>query len=349
MSQPATDIDALLVEYRSLLQPRGPDRDVAYRRRSHAQRYAEDAHVFFPGNAFLSGHHRGRTQVDALWQAAGVVWPQGTRLHKASYFVGEDSIAIEWASRNRVWNGVEARNSGVGRLRFRGDRVVDHHEITDTEFFDEVHGDWRSQMDPQLGAQLPSFRQAGPPWYPDPPQAPWAHDEATSDGTGRLPAAMREMAEELRAALGAHDLPPMNCFAEDVDIFFQGRSGPLGGHHRGRAGVERLRRVIQQLWPDGHRLVRANLWANESQVLVEWFVEYTLWNGRAAREGGFSVFDIRDSRTGRIQAVRSYLDTLLHAELLAGWRKQVGERLGSGLPNWPEPRGLRFPDPASHE
>lgn len=340
-----TDPAALLARYRALLEPAGPGRDVAYRRDAHARRYADDAHAFFPGTWFLGGHHRGRVEIDAMWEAVRAIWPEGTRLLRNHFFVGDDTLAIEWWSRNRVWNGVEARNSGVGRLRFRGDRVVDHHEITDSEYFEEIHGDWRGHLGPELGRHLPRWGRRGPPFHPDPARDEWALDDSISDGAGRVSDDMRPAFEAARAWWQGPGPRANAIFADDVHLFFQGRLWPLGGRHRGRASLERAREVWRRVFPHS-RVVRANLWAGDGRVLVEWFAERSTFRGRDCRDEGFTVWDWRD---GRIAAVRTYVDTSFYAEILDGWRRAVGEELGRDLPCWDPPGAPRYPRPDEHE
>jgi len=359
-----------LARIRALMEPAGAGRDVAYGRDAHARRYADDAHVFFPGTWFMAGHHRGRIEVDKMWEAVRVIWPQGTRLFRNHFFVGEDTIAIEWWSRNVVWNGVHAQNSGVGRLRFRGDQVIDHHEITDSEYFEEIHGDWRSHLDPDLGRHLPKYSLRGRPHYPEDQPNEWAHDDSPTDGRNCAPA---ESQANLAVAIewwegrsgsggpsgsaGGHDTTPgtsrlkpdldvdLQPFSADVDVFFQGRVWPLGGHHRGRAALERLCAVSRRLWPES-RIVKANFWAAENRVLIEWFREARTWTGRACREGAFTVWEFDQ---GKVSAVRTYVDTSYWAEVLEGWRAVVGRELGAALPNWPEPGNPRHPQPERHE
>ena len=339
------DMQALLEQYRAMMEPAGSGRDVSYERESHAKRYADDSHVFFPGNWFMAGHHRGRLEVDMMWRAVRLIWPEGTRLFRNHFFVGEDTIAIEWWSRNEVWNGVSAQNSGVGRLRFRGGQVIDHYEITDSEYFDEIHGDWRGFMDPEIGAHLPRYASADSYRNASPGDHEWALESCGSDG--------RNLAEpaglaNLRVVEGIwQSLPDLSLasFSEDVDVFFQGRLWPFAGHHPGRAGVERLLEVGRRLFARAER-IQARYWAGEERVLVEWFAAGETWKGDAFREGGFSVFDFRE---GLVCAVRTYLDTLYQAELLEGWRERIGSPLGSDLPSWPEPGIPRYPQPETHE
>jgi ketosteroid isomerase-like protein len=340
-----TDMDRIAARYRALLEPAGPGRDVAYARDAHVRAHAPDAHAFLPGTWFMAGHHHGGESVGRMWEAVRVIWPQGTRLVRTHLFVGEDTIAIEWWSRNRVWNGNECSNSGVGRLRFRGEAVVDHHEITDSEYFEEVHGDWRRHLGPALGHHLPRWHDTRPPFYPDPARNDWALEHSPSDGRAQAPAAVRGRLETAIGWWGASRADDA-LFTDDVDVFFQGRLWPLGGHHRGRAALERVRAVERRLWPGRARIVQANFWADESRVLIEWFREARTWRGQDFREGGFTVWEWRGDR---VAATRTYVDTSLHAELLCGWRDVVGASLGATLPNWTEPPRPRYPRPDEHE
>jgi ketosteroid isomerase-like protein len=340
-----TDIQAMLARYRALLEPEGPGRDTAYGREAHAARYADDSHAFLPGTWFMAGHHDGRIEIDRMWEAVRRIWPRGTRLFRNHFFVGEDTLAIEWWSRNQVWNGVQAQNSGVGRLRFRGDEVIDHHEITDSEYFGEVHGDWRGQLGPELGRFLPRYAQRRPPFYADPAKNDWALEWSPTDGRDRVPDGMRANFEAARAWWESTGDSSSAIFADDVRVFLQGRLWPLGGHHRGRAQLERLFEVSRRLWPRS-RFARTNFWADPERVLVEWFREMETWRGQACREGGFTVWTFRGAR---VVDVRTYVDTSFHAEVLADWRDAVGEPLGRELPNWKEPGTPRYPRPEEHE
>ena len=339
-------MERLIRHYRAIMEPEGAGRDVAYQRDEHVGRQAADGHAFLPGTWFMAGHHHGGESVGKMWEAVREIWPEGTRLLRNHFFVGEDTIAIEWWSRNRVWNGNHCQNSGVGRLRFRGEEVIDHHEITDSEYFEEAHGAWRDHLDPELGRHLPRWHDRKPPFYPDPANNDWALDHSPTDGRAQAPAAMRERLERTLAWWAAPRAGADDPFADTVDVFFQGRLWPLGGHHRGRAALERLREVVAVIWPEPPRMVRTNGWADESRVLVEWFRESRSFAGQDFRDGCFTVWDWDGDR---VTAVRSYVDTSLHAELLAGWRDRVGERLGAALPNWPEPPEPRYPDTEAHE
>jgi len=341
-----TDMARLIERYRALLEPEGAGRDVPYGRDDHVQRHAHDAHAFLPGTWFMAGHHHGGESVQKMWQAVRKMWPHGTRLFKNHFFVGEDTIAVEWWSRNRMWNGNDCRNSGVGRMRFRGEQVIDHHEITDSEYFEEVHGEWRDFLDPDLGRTLPRYSERSRPFYPDPAKNEWALEHSPTDGRQQAPEGMQD---RLARAIEWWQSPPGtddSLFCDDVDVFFQGRVWPLGGHHRGRESLERLREIERILWPGPQRLVKTNFWADESHTLVEWFREARTWKGQEFREAGFTVWDWRGEQ---VEAVRSYVDTSLHAELSTGWREQLGERLGSHLPNWPDPPDPRYPKTDEHE
>jgi len=339
------DMDALVAEYRALMRPQGPDREALYERKAHTRRYADDSHVLFPGHWALGGHHRGRLEVDKMWEAVRILWPEGTRLLRSHFFVGEDTIAIEWWSRNAVWNGAQAQNSGVGRLRFRDGEVIDHHEITDTEYFDEIHGDWRSAMGPELGRYLPSFTPAHPPFYPDPAKNDWALDDSPTDGRNCAPQDLRAHLTRVQDWMEDPAQRDSEIFSDDVLIFFQGRLWPLGGEHRGRRSLQTLAAVAQRVWPNGQRVVRANYWAAEDRVLVEWFVEYQTWRGQACREGGFSVWHFEGER---VTSVHTYVDTSFHTEVLGGWQDVVGAELGGGLPCWVIPPVPRYPRPSEH-
>lgn len=352
MTTPPTDMSKLIAHYRALLEPAGSGRDVAYRRDEHIAQHADDAHAFLPGTWFMAGHHHGGESVRKMWETVRLMWPEGTRLFRNHFFVGEDTIAVEWWSRNRMWNGNACCNSGVGRMRFRGEEVIDHYEITDSEYFEEVHGDWRGFLDPDLGQHLPLYGQRDRPFYPDPDQNDWALDHSPTDGQKQAPEAMQE---RLARAIKCWNAPNRgdtslfsdeSLFSDDVDVFFQGRLWPLGGHHRGRAALERLREVADAIWPGSRRIVKTNFWADESRVLVEWFREAHTFKGQPFRDGGFTVWDWSGDR---VSAVRSYVDTSLHAELLTGWREHLGEHLGSALPNWPVPSEPRYPETDAHE
>jgi hypothetical protein len=132
------DMQALLEESRAMMESGGSGRDVSYERESHWKGYADDSHVYFPGNWFMAGHPHGRLEVDGLWRAVRPIRPQGTRLFRNHFFVGEDSIAIEWRSRNEVSNGVSAQNG------------------------------WRERIVSPLGSDLPSWPEPGTPRDPRP-------------------------------------------------------------------------------------------------------------------------------------------------------------------------------------
>jgi ketosteroid isomerase-like protein len=140
---------------------------------------------------------------------------------------------------------------------------------------------------------------------------------------------------------GSRDL-----FADDVDVFFQGRSWPLGGHHRGREGVECLFEVVSRLWPQPSEIVETEFWANEDSVLTHWFTRNETWKRQACRNSGWAVWRFEGDRV--VQS-RNYVDTSFYAEVHEGWREAVGARLGEQLPNWPLPEGSRYPDPMAHE
>jgi ketosteroid isomerase-like protein len=340
------DIDEIVATFRSVLEPAGPGGDVAFQRKHLTRRYANDAHVFFPGVWFMGGHHNGAESIAKLWEAAGLIWPGGTRLFRNHFFVGEDTFVGEWWSRNSLWNGSPCCNSGVGRLSFRGKETIDHHEITDSEYFQEVHRGWREFLGPELGRHLPRWHDRERPFYPDPRNNDWACEHATSDGRERAPAAMRERLARAIEWWSDPRKADHGLFDDGVDVFFQGRLWPLGGHHRGRQGLARVRELAEALWPGPQRVVKTCFWADETRTLVEWFREAETWKGQAFREGGFTVWDWRGDR---VEAVRSYVDTGLHAELLEGWREQLGAGLGSALPNWPEPPERRYPQTDAHE
>jgi len=341
-----THMEQVATRYRKLLEPDGAGGDVAYRRDDHIRQHAEDAHAFLPGTWFMAGHHHGGQSVQKMWEAVGRMWPNGTRLFRNHFFVGEDTLAVEWWSRNRMWNGTECRNSGVGRMRFREGLVIDHHEITDSEYFEEVHGPWRDFLAPELGRHLPRWAASAPPWYPDPANNDWAHDHSPTDGRAQAPEAMRE---RLSRAIEWWQSPrdaDNALFDDDVDVFFQGRLWPLGGRHRGRAGLERVREVAAALWAGPQQVVKANFWTDETRILIEWFRKAQTWKGQDFREGGFTVWDWPGER---VEAVRTYVDTSMQAELLTGWRAHLGEARGSALPNWPEAGTPRYPTSDAHE
>lgn len=335
----------VVARYRAMLEPDGPETEATYERSPHSKRYADDSHALLPGTWFMAGHHTGREEIDRLWEAVRIVWPHGTRLFRNHFFVGEDTIAVEWWSRNTVWNGVEAQNSGVGRLRFHGDQVIDHYEITDSEYFEEIHGDWRDAVGTEIGPWLPRWAQREPPYYPDLAENDWALEHSPTDGSGQVPESLSEpfaRTKEWWCNGQRDDLAP---FAEDVDVFFQGRIWPLGGHHRGRRAMDRLLAVEDRLWKDV-AWPRINFWAGDERVLVEWFRKRTLFDGRECRDGGFTVWHWQNDQ---VVSVRNYIDTSLHAEVLSGWRDLVGEKLGAALPNWAPPSSPRYPNPGEHE
>jgi ketosteroid isomerase-like protein len=323
-------------------------RDEPVNRGQIVERLAPDSHAFLPGPWFMGGHHHGEEAVKKMWETAYIIWPgSGTTLFRHYRFVGEDTILGEWWSRNHVWNGNPCQNSGVGRLRFRGDRLINHHEITDSEYFEEVHNGWQDQVPPELGKHLPRWHDRKPPYYPDPANNDWNFDHSPTDGRNQAPASMRERLaraiEWWRDPRSGDD----NIFAENVDIFFQGKQWPLGGHHYGQAGLARLREVMGVLWPGPDRVVRTNFWANDDErIAVEWFRTAKTWNGQEFREGGYTVWDWKGDR---VAAVRTYLDTSLHAQLTQGWREKVDARIGIGLPNWKEPPQIRYPITNAHE
>jgi ketosteroid isomerase-like protein len=341
-----TDMSKILARYKALLEPEGAGGNSPMRRDEVVRRVAPDSHAFLPGTWFMGGHHNGGEAVRRMWDAAKLMWPKGTRLFRNHFFVGEDTFLGEWWSRNRFWNGNACQNSGVGRLRFRDDLTIDHHEITDSEYFEEVHGAWRDFVGPELGQHLPRWHDREPPFYPDPANNDWNLEHSPTDGRNQAPPDMRERLartiEWWRDPRNADDA----VFDENFDVFFQGRLWPLGGHHRGRASLARLREVMDLLWPGPEQMVKTNFWANETRVAVEWFREARTWKGQAFREGGFTVWDWRDDR---VEAVRTYVDTSLHAELTQGWREKLGSRLGKGLPNWPPAPKRRYPTTDFHE
>lgn len=339
------DMQKVLARYRAMLDPGAAEDEILQRRGRHAARYADDSHAFLPGTWFMAGHHNGRQEIDALWDAVGTIWPKGTRLFRTHFFVGEDTIVVEWWSRNAVWNGVEAQNSGVGRLRFRGDEVIDHYEITDSEYFEEIHGDWRTAIGDELGPLLPRWSQRQGPFYPDPANNEWAIDHSPTDGSSQVPAALEEAFARTRdwwQSPGSCDLSP---FAEDVTVFYQGRIWPLGGTHHGLAGLEGVEAVSSRLWSNVS-YPKLNFWAGDGRILIEWFCERTLFDGRRCRDGGYTVWHWEGDR---VASVRTYLDTSLYAEVLTGWREVVGEKLGATLPNWRRSGEPRYPIPGIHE
>lgn len=312
------------------------------------ERLVPDSHAFLPGPWFMGGHHNGEEAVRKMWEAAFIVWPgQGTTLFRRYDFVGEDTILGNWWSRNRIWNGNPCQNSGVGRLRFRGDHIIDHHEITDSEYFEEVHAGWQDQISPELGRHLPRWSDRKPPYYPDPENNDWNLDHSPTDGRDQAPPKMRERLARAIEWWREPRSADASLFDESVDIFFQGRIWPLGGHHRGRAGLERVREVTGEIWPGPLEMVRTNFWANDDErIAIEWFRKARTWKGQAFREGGFTVWDWQGDR---VTAVRTYLDTSLHAELTRGWRQKLDPRLGRDLPSWSEPPGVRYPKTDDHE
>jgi ketosteroid isomerase-like protein len=338
------DMKAILSEFKAILEPEG--NEASLRRDEVARRIAPDSHAFLPGIWFMGGHHHGGEAVGKMWEAAGKIWPGGTHLFRNHFFVGEDTMLGEWWSRNRAWNGNACCNSGAGRLRFRDNQTIDHHEITDSEYLAEVHGEWRDFIGPELGQHLPRWADLKPPYYSDPANNDWAFDHTPTDGREQAPPGMRERLaraiEWWRDPRRSEDL----LFAEDIDIFYQGRSWPLGGHHKDRRGLAILREVADAIWPGPDRVVKANFWADETRIAIEWFREAETWKGQAFREGGFTVWDWKGDR---VVAARNYVDTSLHAEVTEGWREELDPRLANELPNWSEPVRPFYPVTDAHE
>ena len=246
-----TRMQHLLPAYKSLWEPAGSGSN-AQRSDAYGDWYAEGIHSFLPGTWVISGHHRGHAEILKLFEAVRRVWTVRSVFHHNNYWLGEDTICTEWFSTNGVWTGQQCRNSGLTRHTFAGEHAIEWQEYTDSEFFEEMHAGWRDVVGPEIGAHISrGTASTGPPWYPDPARERMAPgDVAERTAVSCAPPAMRH---RLEAAIEFWSCPAerllSSCSADDVDVHFQGRSWPLGGHHRGRDGVERLFEVASRIWP----------------------------------------------------------------------------------------------------
>ncbi len=335
----------LLPAYRKLWEPAGGG-ERAQRSDAYGDWYAQDIHSFLPGTWVIAGHHRGHAEILELFEAVRRVWTVRSVFHHNNYWVGEDTICTEWFSTNGVFTGQRCRNSGLTRHSFVGDRAVEWQEYTDSEFFEEMHAGWRDVVGPELGAHLSRYDRSGPPWYPDPAQNEWPLETSLGDGRSSAPEGMRKRLDASMRFWEAPRSASRDLFADDVDVHFQGRSWPLGGHHRGREGVERLFEVASRIWPEPSEIVKTEFWANDDSVLVHWFSRNETWKGQPCRNSGWAVWQFAGERVVRW---RNYVDTSFYAEVHDGWREAVGRGLGQGLPNWPLPGDVKYPDPMAHE
>ena len=230
--------------------------------------------------------------------------------------------------------------------RLRADHIIDWQEITDSEYFDEVHAGWREHLGSELGSNLARYSTSGPPWYPDPAGNEWPIETCVTDGRDSIPAHMTDNVEATIKWWSAPREQGDGLFADDVHIFFQGRSWPLGGHHHGREGLARVMEGFNRIWPTPSTIVKTNFWANDDRVLIQWFTRNTTWKGQPCRNSGWTVWKFQDRK---VVDWRTYTDTIFYAELHAGWREAFGEEFGSQFPNWPEPKASRYPRPEEHE
>ena len=335
----------LLPTYKELWEPSASGSG-AQRSDAYGDWYAEHIHSFLPGTWVISGHHQGLGEIQMLLEAVRKIWTVRSIFHHNNYWLGEDTICTEWFSTNEVWTGVRCRNSGLTRQTFVEGQVFEWQEYTDSEFFEEMHAGWRGVVGPELGSHLSRYACSGPPSYPDPALNEWPLETSLSDGRHCAPSEMRD---RLAGAIEFWKAPrsgSRDLFADDVDVLFQGRSWPLGGHHRGREGVERVFLVAGRIWPRPSEIVKTECWANEDSVLIHWFTRNETWKGRSCRNSGWAVWKFEGER---VTEWRNYLDTSFYAEVLDGWREAVGPELGLQLPNWPQPTGSRYPDPMAHE
>ena len=339
------DMRELLPAYKALFEPDGAGAK-ALRSDSFGDMYAKDIHSFLPGTWVIAGHHHGRNNILKLLDAVRRVWTVRSVFHNNNYWIGEDTICTEWFSTNGAFNGNRCRNSGLTRQTFRDGKVVEWQEYTDSEFFQEVHEGWREAVGPELGAYLSKYVPTGPPWYPVPAKKEWPLDTSLSDGQACVPEHMRERLEATRQWWAAPRAGTMDLFADDVQVYYQGRLWPLGGHHQGRQSLERLFNVAHKVWPEPSDMVKAEFWANDDSVLIHWFTRNKTWQGVDCRNSGWSVWNFRGEKVANW---RNYVDTSFYAEVHEGWRDAVGEELGSGLPNWREAGLVRYPDPMAHE
>ena len=340
-----TQMQALLPAYKQLWEPaaRGSG---AQRSDAYGDWYAPQIHSFLPGTWVISGHHQGLEEINKLLEAVRQIWTVRSIFHNNNYWIGEDTICTEWFSTNEVWTGQRCRNSGLTRQTFVDDQVIEWQEYTDSEFFEEMHAGWREVVGAELGSHLSRYGRSGPLWYPDPSQNEWPLETSLSDGRDCAPPEMRD---RLAAAIAFWEAPrsgSRDLFADNVDVQFQGRSWPLGGHHLGREGVERLFEVAGRIWPQPSEIVKSEFWANEDSVLIHWFTRNETWKGQACRNSGWAVWKFEGER---VAEWRNYVDTSFYAEVLDGWREILGAKLGQHLPNWVPPAGSRHPDPMVHE
>lgn len=341
-----TDMRAKFEGLRGLWEPGGAGAGVQYSRDRFTDLFADDAHVFIPGTWFLAGHHHGRPTILKMFEAVHKVWPIRATFHRNHYWIGEDTMCIEWFSTNGTWKNQRCRNSGMTIWRFRGDLVIDWQEITDSEYFDEAHSGWREHLGADPGRFLARYAQQGPPWYPDPAANEWPLDTCPSDGRSFVPPELKADVEAAEAFWRDPRKGDAKLFADDAHVFFQGRSWPLGGHHHGRAALERVSEASRRIWPDAPRIVKTNLWARDGRVLVQWFAKSRTWKGQDCRNSGWTIWTFRDHR---VVDARTYTDTSFYAEVHAGWREHFGAELASQLPNWPVPQGAKYPRPEEHE
>jgi ketosteroid isomerase-like protein len=330
----------------SLWEPEGRGAKVQYAREKFPDMFHEDAGTFVPGTWCAGGQHRGRPAILKMFEAIRRVWPVHSVFHELNYWVGDDTVCMEWYSTNQNFRREKLRNSGMTIWRFRGDKVIHWQEITDSEYFEEAHGGWREIVGPEIGQHLARYAQTSPPWYPDPAANEWALDDCTSDGRRVAPAHMRASVEAALAWWANPRKGDESLFADDLHIYFQGRSWPLGGHHHGREGLARVMQGARLIWPEPQEIVRTNVWANDDRVLVQWFTRGRTWKGQACRNSGWTVWKFR---SGKVVDWRAYTDTSFYAELLTGWREHFGETFGAQLPNWQIPEGARYPRLDEHE
>jgi ketosteroid isomerase-like protein len=340
------DMQAIQARIKALWEPAGTGAKVQYSRDSFTDLFAPNVHAFASGTWFLAGHHQGLPAIKKLLEGVHKLWPDRASFHNNNYWAGDDTLCVEWFSANGNWKGQRCRNSGMTIWKFEGEQIVDWQEITDSEYFEEAHAGWREHFGSELGRHIPMYRVSGPSWYPNPAEHAWELDTCTTDGRATVPPHMRSNVERVQEWWKAPRKGSSALFADDLHVYFQGRSWPLGGHHRGRQGLERIFEGAKRIWPEPPTIVKTNLWANDDRVLVQWFTKSRTWKDQPCRNSGWTVWKFAGDK---VVDWRMYTDTSYYAELTAGWREAFSEAFGSQLPNWQLPHGPRYPRLEEHE
>ena len=140
------------------------------RKPSNRATFTDDIRISFQGRDWgLGGHHHGREGLNRFMDGCRKLWgPTPSEFVKTSFFVGEDSIVMEWHTRGVNHRGQPLRNSGVTIWNWRADQVYRWREYTDTEYLAEVMRGWRQVMGEEFGGGLPNWPEPGDPKYPDP-------------------------------------------------------------------------------------------------------------------------------------------------------------------------------------